>query len=129
MLFMLRGSALPPLHRHLAAFLPAAAAAAGGQMQQLGQRSMGTDVASASQSRSEEGSEVYDAVVVGLGAFGAAATYHMARLGLKVLGLEAQPSIAHSHGSSHGHTRITRLAYFEGKLPARSTSLVRQSGA
>ena len=32
---------------------------------------------------------------------------------LQVLGLEAQPSAPHSQGSSHGLSRIIRLAYFE----------------
>ncbi|KAG2492140.1 hypothetical protein HYH03_009631 [Edaphochlamys debaryana] len=56
----------------------------------------------------------YDAVVVGLGAYGSAALYHLARRGLKVLGIERHASIGHTYGSSHGATRITRLAYFEG---------------
>ena len=56
----------------------------------------------------------YGAVVVGLGAHGSAALYHLAqRLGGGVLGLEAQPAVAHSQGSSHGLSRIIRLAYQE----------------
>ena len=43
---------------------------------------------------------------------GSAAVYHMARRGLRVLGLE-QFDIPHMLGSSHGVTRIIRLAYFE----------------
>ena len=50
--------------------------------------------------------------MVGLGAFGAAALYHCALRGLRVCGLEAHP-LGHSYGSSHGHTRIIRLAYHE----------------
>ncbi|MBW3578180.1 MAG: N-methyl-L-tryptophan oxidase [Actinobacteria bacterium] len=44
---------------------------------------------------------------------GSAATYHLARRGQKVLGLDrfGQP---HVHGSSHGRSRIIRRAYFEG---------------
>ena len=54
----------------------------------------------------------YDAVVVGLGAMGSATFYHLAQRGLKVLGLDRFHS-PHKHGSSHGETRLTRLAYFE----------------
>ena len=53
-----------------------------------------------------------DAIVVGLGGMGSAAAAHLASRGQKVLGLEQfQP--AHSHGSSHGRSRVIRLAYFE----------------
>lgn len=55
---------------------------------------------------------VYDAVVVGLGGMGSAALYHLARPGRRILGLE-QFEIPHELGSSHGETRIIRLAYFE----------------
>jgi sarcosine oxidase len=55
----------------------------------------------------------YDVVVVGLGIMGSAALAHLAARGAKVLGLEAGgPS--HVQGSSHGHTRIFRRAYWEG---------------
>lgn len=54
----------------------------------------------------------YDAIVVGLGAMGAAALYHLARRGVKVLGIE-QHHIAHDLGSSHGTVRAIRKAYFE----------------
>ncbi len=53
-----------------------------------------------------------DVVVVGLGGAGSAAVYHLARRGVKVLGLERFGPL-HERGSSHGHTRITRQAYFE----------------
>ncbi|KAK9845939.1 hypothetical protein WJX81_006509 [Elliptochloris bilobata] len=43
---------------------------------------------------------------------GSAALYHMSKRGLKVLGLE-QFSVAHDKGSSHGLSRIIRLAYHE----------------
>lgn len=56
----------------------------------------------------------YDVIVVGLGAAGSAAMYHMARQGLSVLGLERH-SIANDQSSSHGETRIIRLAYHEGE--------------
>jgi sarcosine oxidase len=54
----------------------------------------------------------YDAIVLGVGGFGSAALYHLARRGLRVLGIE-RFGIAHDRGSSHGETRIIRKAYFE----------------
>ena len=54
----------------------------------------------------------YDAIVVGVGAMGNAAAYHLARRGKKVLAIE-RFGIPHSMGSSHGQTRIIRLAYYE----------------
>ncbi|HKQ49064.1 MAG TPA: N-methyl-L-tryptophan oxidase [Phycisphaerae bacterium] len=57
-------------------------------------------------------SKKYDAVVLGVGAMGSAACYHLARRGLSVLGIE-QFEIGHDRGSSHGRTRVIRKAYFE----------------
>ena len=54
----------------------------------------------------------YDAIVIGLGGMGSAAAYHLARRGQRVLGLE-QFAPLHDRGSSHGLTRIIRLAYHE----------------
>src|SRR5436305_653126 len=54
----------------------------------------------------------YDVIVVGVGAMGAAACWHLARRGVRVLGLE-QFGVGHALGSSHGHTRMIRLAYYE----------------
>ncbi|HEV8638757.1 MAG TPA: N-methyl-L-tryptophan oxidase [Chloroflexota bacterium] len=54
----------------------------------------------------------YDAIVVGVGGMGSAAAYHLARRGLRVLGLE-RFDVPHELGSSHGITRIIRLAYYE----------------
>src|SRR5688572_16951931 len=54
----------------------------------------------------------YDVIVIGVGSMGSAALYHLARRGLKVLGLD-QFDIRHELGSSHGHSRIIRLAYAE----------------
>ena len=54
----------------------------------------------------------YDAIVVGLGAMGSAALYQLARRGQRVLGLEAFGR-GHRLGSSHGESRIIRLAYYE----------------
>ena len=55
---------------------------------------------------------MFDAIVIGLGGMGSAALDHLARRGLRVLGVE-QFTIPHVLGSSHGLTRIIRLAYFE----------------
>lgn len=54
----------------------------------------------------------YDSIIVGLGAMGSAALYHLASRGVKVLGVDrfAPP---HIHGSTHGRTRIIREAYYE----------------
>ncbi|MDQ2673118.1 MAG: N-methyl-L-tryptophan oxidase, partial [Chloroflexota bacterium] len=57
-------------------------------------------------------SERYDAIVIGLGGHGSAAAFHLARRGHRVLGLE-QFAPLHERGSSHGLTRIIRLAYHE----------------
>jgi sarcosine oxidase len=57
-------------------------------------------------------SSSYDVIIVGLGAMGSAAAYHLARRGRRVLGLD-RFSPPHSMGSSHGQTRIIREAYFE----------------
>jgi sarcosine oxidase len=56
--------------------------------------------------------ERYDVVVVGVGGMGSAALYHLARRGKRVLGLE-RFDVPNDMGSSHGLTRIIRLAYFE----------------
>ncbi len=56
--------------------------------------------------------KVYDVIVVGVGGMGAAACWQLARRGRRVLGLE-RFDIPHAHGSSHGVTRIIRLAYYE----------------
>src|SRR5262245_53276140 len=54
----------------------------------------------------------FDPIVLGVGAMGSAALYHLAARGQRVLGLE-RFDIPHDHGSSHGVTRIIRLAYYE----------------
>jgi sarcosine oxidase len=53
-----------------------------------------------------------DTVVVGCGANGSSAAYNLTKRGLRVLTLE-QFKLAHDQGSSHGRTRIIRLAYYE----------------
>lgn len=54
----------------------------------------------------------YDAIVLGVGGMGSAALFELARRGRRVLGLEQHPPV-HDRGSSHGHTRIIRRAYYE----------------
>jgi sarcosine oxidase len=54
----------------------------------------------------------YDAIVAGVGGMGSAALFHLARRGLRVLGLE-RFDVPNELGSSHGVTRIIRLAYYE----------------
>jgi sarcosine oxidase len=54
----------------------------------------------------------FDAIVVGLGGMGSATLFELARRGRRVLGLE-QFVPGHDQGSSHGHTRIIRQAYYE----------------
>ena len=57
-------------------------------------------------------SDVFDVIVLGTGGFGSSTLYHLARRGLKVLGVD-RFGAAHDRGSSHGETRIIRKAYFE----------------
>jgi sarcosine oxidase len=54
----------------------------------------------------------YDVIVVGLGGMGSAAAYHLARRGVRVVGIE-RFGPAHDRGSSHGDSRIIRQAYYE----------------
>ncbi len=54
----------------------------------------------------------WDAIVIGCGVMGASVSYNLARRGLRVLNLE-RFGVNHKFGSSHGKTRIIRLAYYE----------------
>lgn len=67
--------------------------------------------------------------VVGLGAAGSAALYHLARRGYRVVGID-QFEPPHAFGSSTGETRITRKAIGEGDqyvpLVLRSYDLFRE---
>jgi sarcosine oxidase len=56
--------------------------------------------------------EHYDVIVIGVGGMGSATLYHLARRGLRALGIERY-GIPNDMGSSHGITRIIRLAYYE----------------
>lgn len=71
----------------------------------------------------------YDVIVVGLGAMGSAAIYQLAKSGAKVLGIDRYEP-PHIYGSTHGDTRITRLAIGEGAeyvpLVTRSHQLWRE---
>ena len=55
---------------------------------------------------------IYDVAVIGLGAMGSAALYELARRGRRAIGIE-QFEPGHDRGSSHGESRLIRLAYFE----------------
>lgn len=65
-----------------------------------------------------------DVVVVGLGAFGSAALWRLARRGIDVAGVERH-GIGHDLGSSHGVTRMFRVACMEhpGLTPIARKSL------
>ena len=71
----------------------------------------------------------YDAAVIGLGAVGSAALQELARRGAKAIGFDAYDP-PHAHGSSHGDTRLVRVAYAEGEmyvpLARRSVALWRR---
>ena len=54
----------------------------------------------------------YDVIVIGVGGMGSATVWQLAQRGYRVLGLE-QFNIPNNLGSSHGQTRIIRLAYSE----------------
>ena len=55
----------------------------------------------------------WDVIILGLGAMGSAAAYHVAHRGKRVLAIE-QFTSPHDQGSSHGGSRIIRQAYWEG---------------
>lgn len=53
---------------------------------------------------------MYDLIVIGAGVMGSAAAYHLAKDGRRVLLIE-QFTIGHTHGSSHGGSRIIRYTH------------------
>jgi sarcosine oxidase len=67
--------------------------------------------------------------VIGLGATGSAALYQLTRRGVRAIGIE-RFDLGHAFGSSHGLTRIIRLAHFEnaayGPLMRRAYALWRE---
>jgi sarcosine oxidase len=71
----------------------------------------------------------YDLIVCGLGATGSAIVFQAARRGARALGLDRFVP-PHAEGSTHGDTRITRLAVGEGPeylpLVARSHEIWRE---
>lgn len=64
-----------------------------------------------------------DVLIMGLGAMGSATLMHAAGQGATVLGIDRHAP-PHTHGSTHGESRITRLAVGEG---AEYVPLVRRS--
>lgn len=73
--------------------------------------------------------EHFETIVLGLGAMGSATVHQLAARGSKVLGID-QYAPPHANGSTHGDTRITRLAIGEGEhytpLALRSHELWRE---
>ncbi|MEO8675608.1 MAG: N-methyl-L-tryptophan oxidase [Casimicrobiaceae bacterium] len=73
--------------------------------------------------------KTFRAIVLGLGAMGSATLHHLAKRGHRALGIDRH-SPPHAFGSSHGDTRITRLAIGEGAhftpLALRSHALWRE---
>lgn len=57
----------------------------------------------------------FDIAVIGLGVMGSAAAHALANRGARVVAFD-QLSPPHTMGSSHGHTRIIREAYYEHPL-------------
>jgi sarcosine oxidase len=57
-------------------------------------------------------SKHYNTIVIGVGGMGSATVFELAKRGQRVLGLE-KFDVPHDLGSSHGYTRIIRLAYYE----------------
>src|SRR4051794_22122680 len=57
----------------------------------------------------------YDVVIIGAGAAGSSAAYHLSKTGKKILLLD-RFTPPHNLGSSHGQSRIIREAYFESPV-------------
>ena len=55
---------------------------------------------------------MHDVAVVGLGAMGSATLWQLRRRGVDAIGVDAHDP-PHALGSSHGHSRVFRTAYFE----------------
>ncbi len=54
----------------------------------------------------------FDVAIIGTGGVGSAALAYLAQSGARVLGID-RFTPPHSYGSSHGQTRVIRMAYFE----------------
>ncbi|HVX27240.1 MAG TPA: N-methyl-L-tryptophan oxidase [Parafilimonas sp.] len=59
--------------------------------------------------------EIFDVIVLGLGAHGSAAVYHLSKNNIKVCGIDRFVP-PHAFGSSHGQSRIIRQAYHESPM-------------
>jgi sarcosine oxidase len=59
--------------------------------------------------------ESFDILVIGLGAHGSSALYHLTGAGRRVVGID-RFTAPHVHGSSHGQSRIIREAYHENPV-------------
>ena len=57
----------------------------------------------------------YNVAIIGAGAMGSAAAYHLSKTGKKILILD-RFNPPHNLGSSHGQSRIVREAYFESPV-------------
>ena len=71
------------------------------------------------------GTSTADVVVIGLGAVGSATLHRLALAGVRAIGID-RFNPPHDRGSTHGETRITRLAVAEGP---EYVPLVRRSHA
>jgi sarcosine oxidase len=65
----------------------------------------------------------HEVIVAGLGAMGSAAVYQLGKAGVRTLGIDRYRP-PHGEGSTHGDSRATRVATFEG---AELVSMVRRS--
>lgn len=90
---------------------PKTAAAASAKATATGARMAGCSSAAPSTTRMNNAS----VIVIGLGAAGAATLMQLARRGVAAIGIDRY-SPPHQRGSSHGETRITRLAIGEGEV-------------
>lgn len=68
--------------------------------------------------------ESFEIAVVGLGAAGSAATYHLARRGAKVVAFE-QYELGHVRGASHDTSRIVRTSYGDARYVRLAQSAYR----
>jgi len=57
---------------------------------------------------------MYNVIIIGMGCVGLSTCYYLSKTDMDVLGLE-QYNVLNNHGSSHGSSRIFRLAYHEGE--------------
>ena len=55
----------------------------------------------------------YEVIVVGIGAVGLAVCYHLAKCGVRVLGVE-KLDIPNAKGSLHGFSRQTKISVYVG---------------